>query len=289
MTIYQGRFAPSPTGPLHFGSLVAAAGSYLHARQRQGGWQVRIDDIDAPRTVPGASEAILKTLYCFGMRWDGEVVYQNRRISAYQSAFSLLENKRLVYPCACPRKRTAGRAYDGRCRAGLPQGARLRAFRVRTDAGHTGFIDELQGEFGQNLETETGDFIVKRADGLFAYQLAVAVDDAAQGITCVVRGADLLDSTPRQIYLQNLLALPTPAYCHLPVIVDAQGHKLSKQNHAAPVDDTRPLPLLVKVLEVLGQQPPKHLAHSSLPRFWEWAISHWNVAKISRVYSISAF
>jgi glutamyl-Q tRNA(Asp) synthetase len=280
---YRGRFAPSPTGPLHFGSLVAAVGSFLEARSRGGEWLVRMEDLDLPRTVPGAADDILRTLDAFGLHWDGEVMIQSARNEAYRAALAELEQLGVAYPCACTRKEIAdsalsgidGPVYPGICRAGLPEGRTPRAMRVHTDSSLVGFDDALQGRIAQVLETEVGDFVVRRADGLFAYQLAVVVDDAEQAITHVVRGADLLDSTPRQIYLQKLLSLPTPAYLHLPVAVNERGEKLSKQTLAPAVDRINPVAQLCEVLAFLNQAPPAELKGADLDDFWKWAIAHW--------------
>ncbi len=282
-TSYRGRFAPSPTGPLHFGSLVAAVGSYLQARSQGGQWFVRIEDLDPPREVPGAADDILRTLEAFGFEWDGEVMYQSRRHAAYEAALEKLRQSGALYACGCTRREIAdssmngieGPVYPGTCRAGLQQGRNARAWRVRVDGAVVEFDDLLQGRQRSALAEDIGDFVVKRADGFFAYQLAVVVDDAEQGITEVARGADLLHSTPRQILLQRLLGLPTPRYLHLPVVLNEQGEKLSKQTFAAPVDRTNLLPVLWQALDVLGQQPPQELLDSDLETLWFWAINHW--------------
>jgi glutamyl-Q tRNA(Asp) synthetase len=291
LTRYRGRFAPSPTGPLHFGSLVAAVGSFLEARSRGGEWLVRMEDLDLPRAVPGAADDILRMLDAFGLHWDGEVMVQSTRNEAYRAALAELEKLGAVYPCACTRKEIAdsalsgidGPVYPGICRAGLPEGRAPRAMRVHTDSGPVGFDDALQGRIGQILATEVGDFVVRRADGLFAYQLAVVVDDAEQAITHVVRGADLLDSTPRQIYLQKLLSLPTPAYLHLPVAVNERGEKLSKQTLAPAVSRINPVAQLCEVLAFLNQAPPEELKDADLDDFWKWAIAHWRADRLPAV------
>jgi glutamyl-Q tRNA(Asp) synthetase len=291
---YRGRFAPSPTGPLHFGSLVAAVGSYLEARSRSGEWLVRIEDLDPPREVPGASAAILRTLEAYGLHWDGEVLYQSRRGAIYEEALGTLGAACLVYPCGCSRqeiqaavrvRRNGAAVYPGTCRNGLPQGRRARSMRVRTDARHIEFRDRLQGSVRQSLE-EIGDFVVRRADGWHAYQLAVVVDDAAQGITEVVRGSDLLDSTPRQIHLQQLLGVTTPAYCHLPVAVNPQGEKLSKQTGAAALPESDVVPVLCRVLTFLNQEPPAELREASVEELWHWAIARWRPERIPGVRAI---
>lgn len=286
---YRGRFAPSPTGPLHFGSLVAAMGSFLEAKSRGGEWRVRIEDLDPPRVAPGSADQILFTLEACGLTWDGEVVYQSRRSDAYHSALHALRQQGSLYPCGCSRREIAdsalagreGWVYPGTCRRSLPAGHAARALRVRTD-GVIEFRDAVQGPIRQRLADEVGDFVVYRADRIFSYQLAVVVDDAAQSITHVVRGADLLDSTPRQIHLQRLLGLPTPQYLHLPVAVNAAGEKLSKQTLAAPVDPNNPLPELLRALRFLGQNPPREIAQSGLGSFWNWALAHWCTDVIPR-------
>lgn len=230
-----GRFAPSPTGPLHFGSLIAAVGSYLSTRSQGGEWLVRMEDIDPPREVKGAAGDILRTLETYGFEWDGEILYQRRRRDAYETALDGLRRGNTLYPCTCTRKEVAdssvlgieGPVYPGTCRAGLAQERVARAWRVRTEGAAIEFTDGVQGLQSSVLERDVGDFVVQRADGLYAYQLACVVNDAEQGMTEVVRGADLLTSTARQIHLQRLLGLPTPAYTHLPAAVNAQGEKLS--------------------------------------------------------------
>lgn len=287
--IYRGRFAPSPTGPLHFGSLVAALGSCLDARANRGEWLVRMEDVDSPRCVAGADAQILKTLEAYGFEWDGEVVYQSRRSDLYRAAFDELNAQGSIFPCACTRKQLAGggtaidggQIYDGRCRSGLAQGTAPRAWRLRVpDAGTISFDDAIQGRRSQQLRRDVGDFVVLRADGLFAYQLAVVVDDFAQRISHVVRGADLLDSTPRQMYLQQLLGYPQAAYAHLPVAVDAEGEKLSKQTLAAPVDVAQPLAALLAAWRFLGQV--QFDAPSSVQEFWALALQHWQLKRVPK-------
>ena len=248
---YRGRFAPSPTGPLHQGSLVAALAGWLDARAHGGQWLLRIDDLDAPRTVAGADAAIMAALRAYGLHWDGEVVYQSARHAAYRAAFAHLRERGLVYACGCTRREIADSlpsahargcetVYPGTCRAGLPAGRTPRSWRVRVGAAGPGgapviFADRACGPVMHDLARDTGDFVLLRADGQWAYQLAVAVDDAAAGITHIVRGADLRESTPRQIYLQHALGLTTPSYLHVPVVTAADGEKLSKQNGAVPL------------------------------------------------------
>ncbi|MEX2163316.1 MAG: tRNA glutamyl-Q(34) synthetase GluQRS [Sulfuricaulis sp.] len=291
---YCGRFAPSPTGPLHFGSMVAAVGSFLQARQQGGQWLVRMEDLDPPREVPGAADDILRTLEVFGLHWDGEVVYQSRRSTLYKEALEKLKTKNALYPCACSRREIAdssvngvdGPVYPGTCRDGIPLGRAPRAWRVKVDGQQVEFKDAVQGPQSRNLAQDFGDFIVQRADGFFAYQLAVVVDDVEQSITEVVRGADLIESTPRQVHLQRLLNLPTPKYLHLPVVLNAQGEKLSKQTLAAPLDPARPLPALIQVLRFLGQEAPKELAEGSTEDFWRWVAANWRLESVPRMPSV---
>jgi glutamyl-Q tRNA(Asp) synthetase len=287
---YRGRFAPSPTGPLHFGSLVAAVASCLEARVRGGRWLVRIEDLDPPRVVSGAAEDILHALAAHGMRSDEPVMWQRARGAAYAHALERLRKQDLVYPCACSRREIAeaglagveGYVYPGTCRDGLPRGRRARAWRVRTQGTTIDFDDAVQGALSYDLEREIGDFVLYRADGVYAYQLAVVVDDAAQAITDVVRGADLLDSTPRQIHLQRLLGLPTPYYAHVPVAVNKRGEKLSKQTLAPPLDVRKAGPELWRALSFLGQAPPAPLASAALEELWRWALRTWRIGRVPR-------
>jgi len=285
-TVYRGRFAPSPTGPLHFGSLVAAVGSYVDARSHGGAWVVRIEDIDPPREQRGAADAILRTLEAFAMISDSPVCYQGARESFYAQAVERLLADRLVYPCACSRREVfesagTGGVYPGTCRGGLAAGQSARALRVRVEAGAIGFDDRVQGRVSQDVAQEVGDFVVRRADGLFAYQLAVVVDDAEQGITDVVRGADLVDSTPRQIHLQRLLGLREPRYAHLPLVVDAAGQKLGKQTNAAPVG-SRPSAEMTRALAVLGCAPPADLFGAPPAEQLDWASANWRIDAVPR-------
>lgn len=288
VTNYRGRFAPSPTGPLHFGSLVAAVGSYLEAKSHDGEWLVRIENLDTQREISGASNEILRALESLGMEWDHDVIYQSKRNSLYQATLALLEKYGVIYPCTCTRKEIAdssitgfsGPVYPGTCRKNLLNEKQLGALRVKTDNSLVKFKDALRGQVSQRLESETGDFVLRRADGIYAYQLVVVVDDAEQGITHVVRGADLLDSTHRQIYLQKLLGYLTPEYMHLPVVTNNQGKKLSKQNWAAPLDISNPVAQLIAAVNFLGQNPPTELLNNSISSFWKWAIKNWRPEKI---------
>lgn len=289
----MGRFAPSPSGPLHEGSIVAALASYLDAKVHHGRWLVRIEDIDEGRSVAGAAEGILALLASLGMHADGDVVWQSARKPLYQAAWDRLA--KWGYPCGCNRREIAdsrlglapdGAAiYPGTCRDGLAEGRSARSLRVRVppaddDADLIGFTDRFAGPISQRLARESGDFVLKRADGFWAYQLAVVVDDAEQGVTDVVRGADLLDSTPRQIYLQRLLGLPTPRYLHVPVIRNAAGEKLSKQTGAiavSPGDAAGALAVLVMAARFLALDVG---TPATLPVFWQSAIAAW-AAKIN--------
>ncbi len=292
---YRGRFAPSPTGPLHFGSLVAAVASFLEARRAGGAWLVRIEDLDREREIAGAADEILRTLERFGLHWDEPVLRQSSRLALYEEAFAALGRAGALYACGCSRSEIAdssvhgieGPVYPGTCRAGLPAGRAARASRMRVTDTAIEFADSWQGPVRRRLETDYGDFVVRRADGFFAYQLAVVVDDAAQGITHVVRGADLIESTPRQIFLQQRLGLPTPAYAHHPVATDASGGKLSKQSAAAPVNPDDPGPALHRALAFLGQTPPGELAGGGLEGLWRWALDRWDPARVPAVRTVA--
>lgn len=287
---HRGRFAPSPTGPLHFGSLVAATASYLDAKSRAGEWLLRIEDLDLARNVPGAADSILRDLEALGFAWDGPVVWQSQRGDLYRDALERLRGQGRLFGCACTRREIAdsligadgARVYPGTCRAGLSPGRSARAYRLRVEAQEITFEDRLLGPLRQDLASAVGDFVLLRADGLVAYQLAVVVDDAHQGVTDVVRGADLLDSTPRQILLQRLLGMPTPSYLHVPVAVDAAGQKLSKQTRAAPLDTRRPQQAIGTALAFLGHPPPEAMLRGELAALWQWAIAHWNPGRIAR-------
>ena len=271
--LVRGRFAPSPTGPLHLGSLVAAVGSWLFARSAGGEWLVRMEDLDGPRVVPGAADEILRALERYGLAWDGEVVVQSRRTALYEEALARLRASGLAYDCACTRAEVAraagapdasdpvdaaGPVYAGTCRTGLPPGRAARAVRFRVPAGTVAFEDRVRGRVEEEVSRVVGDFVVRRADGPFAYQLAVVVDDAAQGITEVVRGGDLLDSAARQVTLQRALGAPTPAYAHLPLVLGPDRKKLGKRDGALPLEtlDARRVDETLRLaLRVLGQEP----------------------------------
>lgn len=294
-----GRFAPSPTGPLHIGSLVAALGSYILARQAGGCWLVRMEDLDTPRVVPGAADDILHTLESLGFTWDGPVIRQSDRTDAYAAAFTQLLAQEAVFPCSCSRAaivRVATAPHDGEpgelvypgtCRQGIPDGTAPRAFRVRVPDAPISFLDQIQGPQAFNLARICGDFVIKRADGLFAYQLAVVVDDAAQQVTQVVRGADLLSSTPRQILLQQLLGIPTPTYAHLPLIMGPAGGKLSKRDTTISLAHGSQLAqrsgeLLAAAASCLGYRLPPELRTSPGRVVLDWLLDTFDAVTIPR-------
>lgn len=284
LTAYRGRFAPTPSGALHFGSLIAALGSYLDARAHHGEWYLRIEDVDPPRVAPGASAGILRTLDAFGFEWDGPVVYQSQRGEAYAAVIAQLLNAGKLYGCDCTRKRMKenalkenarigvdGPVYPGTCRnRGIP----LRgALRLRLQDERIVFDDLLAGRVACDVASECGDFVLRRADGVYTYQLAVTVDDAELGISHIVRGADLLASTPRQVVLQQALGYATPAYLHLPVALNVDGGKLSKQTLASALCDQQPLPALRQAAAFLGLALPADIA--TISEFWQAAPQHW--------------
>ncbi len=286
---YRGRFAPSPTGPLHLGSLLTALASFLQARSLGGKWFVRIDDIDTPRCRPGATTQILQTLEQFGLHWDGPVVYQHQNLDAYQWALNTLQKQGYIYPCTCSRKQLApfGQRYPGLCRNNsIETCEEPHAFRVKTVADPITFKDRLQGPFAQNLSKTCGDFVVRRRDGIFAYQLTVIVDDLLLEITEVLRGCDLLDSTPRQLYLHQLFQYQPPTYCHIPILTDSKGLKLSKQTQAPAVDSQKPGPTLYQLLHWLGQNPPSDLKHWPSWKIIDYAITHWTPEKLPNTRQI---
>lgn len=289
--MYIGRFAPSPTGLLHIGSLLTAVASYADARAHQGKWLVRIEDLDPPREMPGAAADILRTLEAFGFEWDGEVAYQSRRYDLYQDTLDRLKAAGLVYPCYCSRKDwqaaatqgADGFVYNGRCRN--PQQRpdtqnKTPAWRIQVPDRIIGFSDGIIGQYAQNLAHDIGDFVLLRADGYWAYQLAVVADDADQGITHIVRGQDLLVSTPRQIYLQQCLGVPTPSYAHLPLLTNSQGQKWSKQTLAPALDLNQKEQLLHQVLTYLNL--PDAPAVNRPQDLLDWAVAHWQMGKIPK-------
>jgi glutamyl-Q tRNA(Asp) synthetase len=284
---YTGRFAPTPSGYLHFGSLVAALASYLDARAASGRWLLRMEDLDPPREAPGAQAAILQTLEQYGLEWDGEVVYQSQRHDAYHEVVQRLFNQGLAYACTCSRKQLEGYGgvYPGLCRnAGHAQ--QDAAIRLRVPELSYGFDDRVQGRFAQHLGRESGDFVIQRRDGLYAYQLAVVLDDAWQGVTDIVRGADLLDSTPRHLYLQELLGLAQPRYLHVPLIIQPDGHKLGKRYRSPPLQADEAGPLLLRALRALGQPPPHELNGAAPAEMLAWAIAHWDATKIPKTATL---
>jgi glutamyl-Q tRNA(Asp) synthetase len=284
---YIGRFAPTPSGYLHFGSLVAALASYLDARSAGGKWLMRMEDLDPPREVPGAQAGILKTLEAYGFEWDGEVVRQSDRHHAYQDIINRWFSHGLAYACTCSRKQLENYngIYPGFCRdAGhSPDNA---AIRIRVPELEYRFEDRVQGEFRQHLGRDSGDFIIRRRDGFYAYQLAVVLDDGWQGVTDIVRGADLLDSTPRQLYLQELLGLPQPRYLHVPLITQPDGHKLGKSYRSPPLPSGQATPLLLRGLRALGQWVPRELVYASPREVLNHAIAHWDADSIPRLGAI---
>ncbi|WP_189387251.1 tRNA glutamyl-Q(34) synthetase GluQRS [Bacterioplanes sanyensis] len=269
----KGRFAPSPTGPLHFGSLLAAVASYLDMRSRGGQWLVRIEDLDPPRQQPGASDDILRTLEAYQLHWDGDVRYQSQRSDAYQQALQQLRQQQLAFPCRCSRKQLAGRPHAGICNSATANDTDM-AWRFLCPSGELSFEDQYQGHYQAHL-ADLGDFVIRRREGLWSYQLAVVVDDADQGITHITRGIDLIDSTPMQLLLQQALELPTPVYAHLPVALEPNGQKLSKQNLAQPIEVDASGGTLWQVLDWLGQQPPKALQQAGNAALLAWGCEHW--------------
>jgi len=287
MTPYIGRFAPTPSGYLHFGSLVAALASYLDARSVGGQWLLRMEDLDPPREIPGAQDEILRSLEACGFEWDGPLVRQSERHAVYEEVIQRLLNQGLAYACTCSRKQLegCGGVYPGTCRNAMRKldGA---AIRIRVPELEYHFVDRVQGYYSQHLGREAGDFVIRRRDGLYAYQLAVVLDDAWQGVTDIVRGADLLDSTPRQLYLQELLGLPQPRYLHIPLIVQADGNKLGKSYRSPALPADQAAEQLCKALRALGQQPPTELALATPQEILVWASQHWQPARIPQQASL---
>jgi glutamyl-Q tRNA(Asp) synthetase len=278
-----GRFAPSPTGELHLGSLYTAAASFLDARVHGGRWLVRMEDVDRSREVRGAADRILATLESFGFEWDGAVMRQSARSEAYDAALAELRGRNLTFQCSCSRSDLAEEArYPGYCRHGPRDPAAVTATRLKVEPGRVAFTDLIQGDYSEDVAHEVGDVILKRRDGLYAYLLAVVVDDAAQDVSHVVRGADLFDNTPRQIYLQRLLGLPTPVYTHVPALLEPDGRKLAKSARSVPLDRDRALPQLAYVFDLMGLAPPASLVRGSLRDAWDWAFAHGNLDAVER-------
>lgn len=286
---YIGRFAPSPTGPLHLGSLLTAIASYVDARAHNGLWLVRMEDLDPPREPVGAANEILHQLEQFNLTWDGTVLYQSTRLGAYAAALEQLRQQQLCYACTCtrPQIRAMGSIYNGHCRERAIN-SRRSSIRLKTVPQPMALTDVIQGDYSADIAADCGDFIIRRKDGFFAYQLAVVVDDEFQGVTDIVRGYDLLESTPRQIYLQQVLHYRTPRYGHIPVITDEKGEKLSKQRFAAPIAGKQALSLTHNVLQLLGQLPPALSDFANNAALLEWAVTHWDIQAIPKLATITA-
>ena len=287
-TGYIGRFAPSPTGPLHFGSLISALASYLDARAHKGRWLVRMEDIDPPREEPGAAASILRCLDAHGLHWDGEVLYQSTRHAVYREAALMLIAQHRAFYCTCSRSQLAGHnIYPGYCRECRAMPATPHAIRLRVPAQVISFDDTIQGRYSEFIDRAVGDFVIYRKEQLPAYQLAVVIDDAAQGVTHVVRGCDLLDNTARQMYLQQCLQLPTPQYAHVPVIANALNQKLSKQNYAHALNTDTAIGNLCAALEFLGQPLPGAAARRDVETLLTQATARWSLARVPRTRQLS--
>ena len=284
---YCGRFAPTPSGDLHLGSLYTATAAYLEARAHGGRFLVRIEDLDRPREAVGAADRILATLDAFGFEWDGPVVRQSDRLTLYASALDRLRDRGLLFNCSCSRLALADdQRYPGTCRE-RPQRPELpTSTRLRVDTGQITLVDRLQGEFSQDLAAHAGDIILRRRDGIFSYVLAVVVDDGEQGVTDVVRGADLLDNTPRQVHLQQLLGLPTPSYAHLPLLTEPDGSKLGKSRRSIAVESAGASEYLGDVFGLLGLAPPAELRRGTVADAWRWAIANWDIAAVPRMRAL---
>ena len=288
-SVYIGRFAPSPSGPLHFGSLITALATYLDAKANNGTWLVRIEDLDPPRESPEAAAEILRQLETLGLFWDGEVLYQSSRLDAYQSILEQFSKVDLCYDCDCtrPQIKAMGSVYDGSCRSRTRPPADKFARRIKTTNKLIEIEDLVQGHYEQNLGRDTGDFVLRRKDGLIAYQLAVVADDDFQNISHVIRGFDLLDSTPRQIYLQQLLSYQTPEYAHVPIITNDQGQKLSKQHFAESIEVEKALALIITALSYLGKKTPQLNDFSDTEALLQWAKINWDIQAIPKLATIS--
>lgn len=285
MQKYVGRFAPSPTGPLHFGSLLTAVASYLDAKSHQGTWLVRIEDLDPPREMAGAAEQILSTLESYGLHWDGEITFQSERHHIYEDVIQTLLTRKQAFYCTCSRKQLSlntsqPNRYPGTCREQHSPPSSAHSIRLKVDGSDLCINDALQGHYCQHLTKDVGDFIIKRKDQLFAYHLAVVIDDHWQQVSHVVRGIDLLDSTPRQCYLQQILNYETPQYSHLPIAVNNQGQKLSKQTFAKAIETTQSRQTLWTAMSVLGLQPPKALRQEPPENILKWGINAWKTDKL---------
>ncbi|CCN85661.1 putative glutamyl-queuosine tRNA(Asp) synthetase [Vibrio nigripulchritudo SFn27] len=281
---YKGRFAPTPSGKLHFGSLVTAVASYLDARSKSGYWSIRMDDLDRDRVVNGSSDSILKTLEKYGFQWDGEVIYQSRNHQEYAYYINLMKANGYIYPCKCSRKAIQSRCkksnigaiYDRHCKPLVFADEKGTSLRVST-FGDINFTDVIMGNHSVNLTTQTGDFIVKRSDGVYSYNLATVVDDHNLGVTDIVRGGDLHNVTFSQIYLYQILNLDIPTYAHVPLVLDKQGLKLSKSSKAQCIESLEPTKILLQALTFLGQNIPKDIESESLSTIWSWAICNWDL------------
>ena len=282
MLPYVGRFAPTPSGDLHLGSLYTAVASFLDARVHRGRWLLRVEDLDRPREIAGSADGILRTLERFGFEWDGAVIRQFERAARYEEALSALRSQHRTFACSCSRAQLEDELrYPGTCRTRHEQGTSA-AIRLRVEAGQVQFTDLIQGTYRQNVADAVGDFILRRRDQIYAYVLAVTVDDAAQGVTHIVRGADLLDNTPRQIYLQRQLGLPEPSYAHVPVLTEADGGKLAKSRRSVRLSAESPLPQLLSVFSLLGLKPPPSLASATIAEAWGWAIRQWDLNRVPK-------
>jgi glutamyl-Q tRNA(Asp) synthetase len=286
---YVGRFAPTPSGELHLGSLYAAAASYLDARAHRGRWLLRIEDLDRPREVAGSASKILSALEAFGFEWDGALVRQSDRGDLYSEALQSLKTRGLTFDCSCSRLQLEEeRRYPGTCRAQPRVSGVSTATRLRIEEGYVSFSDRIQGSFRQDIARAVGDIILRRRDQIVAYVLAVVVDDADQGVNHVVRGADLLDNTPRQIYLQRLLGSTAPAYAHVPVLTEADDSKLAKSRRSVRLEPNTALPQLFSVFTMLGLAPPDSLREATLGEAWGWAIEHWSIDRVPKRLSLYA-
>ena len=289
MSEYRGRFAPSPTGKLHFGSLVTAMASYADAKSNNGSWSIRIDDIDSPRVVPDSAKQIITKLERLGFQWDGPITWQSAYLNNYHQAIEQLEKNKQIYGCACSRKEIKALSnsgiYPGTCRNGLKKGKTSRLKRLNTTDINISFIDQIQGYQDYSLASNAGDFIIYRADAIVAYQLAVVVDDFLAQVTHVVRGIDLLDSTPKQIFLQQLLQYPTPNYAHIPLMVDKNNQKLGKKTQAPEVADD--MPTLLAAAKTLGQELQTDISDATKEEFWQELIKNWQISAIPKTPEIS--
>jgi glutamyl-Q tRNA(Asp) synthetase len=286
---YIGRFAPTPSGDLHLGSLYAAAASYLDARAHGGRWLLRFEDLDRPREVQGSAARIVNALEAFGFEWDGPLIRQSERAELYAAALQSLRERGLTFECSCSRMQLEDESrYPGTCRAQPSKAGVATAIRLRVEEGYVSFTDRIQGMYRQDIARAVGDVIIRRRDQIFAYLLAVVVDDAAQGVNHVVRGADLLDNTPRQIYLQRLLGAALPAYAHVPVLTESDHSKLAKSRRSVRLDPETAVPQLWTVFAMLGLNPPQTLGYATLPEAWSWAIEHWRIDQVPKRLNLRA-